>query len=265
MKTLSEIYNSILTGFKKKTNLDIYKGSVIDKYTVSVSSGIEGAYQEIENNKNPHIYTNLSGSNIDSMGILVGCARRENEDDATYLYRMVNWNKSNQCGNSTAIETALLNMNYASNVTYIPYTQGVATGTAFIIPKSLDAETIQNAINETKDRLSNVASASAYIEYVIPKILKVKVVAYMSVYKDEQNVKTNISSKFETYINNIVPGDKLEVGQLNKIGTDESNVSYFSISSIIIDGEELQDLNIIQKLEKKFVFDDITWNMVVNN
>jgi hypothetical protein len=86
----------------------------------------------------------------------------------------------------------------------------------------------------------------------------------MSVYKDEDNIKTNINNKFETYINNLAPGELLEVGQLNKIGTDETNVSYFSISSVIIDGEELQTLSATQKLESKFVFDSITWNMVVS-
>lgn len=265
MKYLSEIYSDIISKFKKKTNLDIYKGSVIDKYTVSVAAGLESAYQTIEDNKNPHIYTNLSGSNTDSVGILVGCARLENEDDASYLFRMINWNKSNQCGNSTAIETSLTNMTYASNVTYVPYTQGVATGTAYIIPKSLDENTIASAIAETKARLANTTAKSSYIEYVVPKILKVQAVVYLSVYKDEDNIKTNIASKFETYINNIAPGDLLEVGQLNKIGTDESNVSYFSISSVIIDGVELQNLSVTQKLEQKFVYDDITWNMVVND
>jgi hypothetical protein len=265
MKTLSEIYDSIVSKFKSKTNLDIYKGSVIDKYTISVSAGIEDAYQEIENNKNPHIYTKLTGSDIDSVGILVGCARMENEDDMTYLYRMLNWNKVNQCSNSTAIEASLLNMNYASNVTFIPYTHGVATGTAYIIPKSLDQQTIDAAIKETKDRLKDITAASSYIEYIVPEILKVQVIAYLSVYKDESNVKQNIANKFQDYINNIAPGSLLEVGKLNKIGIDETNVSYFSISSVIINGVELQDLNIIQKLEKKFVFDDITWNMVVND
>lgn len=261
--SLSEIYSKIVTSFKSKTNLDIYKGSVMDKYTVSVSSGIEDAYTEIENNKNPHIYTNLSGSNIDGVGILVGCSRQDSENDSTYLYRMINWNTSNQCGNSTAIETALLNMTYASNVTYVPYTQGVATATAYIIPTSLDEDTIANAISETKERLADVVSKSTYVEYVVPTILKVQVVCYLAVYKDEDNVKSNIETKFEDYINNLAPGSLLEVGQLDKLGNAETNASYFSVSTVIIDGEELQTLSATQQLTKKFVYDSITWNMVV--
>ncbi len=94
--------------------------------------------KEIEKNKNPHIFTKLEGSDIDSMGILVGCARRANEDDRTYLYRMINWNTANQTANATAIEAALTTLDYSSNVTYVPYTHGVGTATAYIIPKDLE-------------------------------------------------------------------------------------------------------------------------------
>ena len=66
MKSLSDIYNSLINKFKKKTNLDIYKGSVMDKYNIAIADSLHDVYQEIENNKNPHIYTNLSGSDIDS-------------------------------------------------------------------------------------------------------------------------------------------------------------------------------------------------------
>jgi hypothetical protein len=147
----------------------------------------------------------------------------------------------------------------------VPYTHGAATATAYITPKSLDDVTIANAIAETKSRLKDVVSKTSYVEYIVPTILKVEIIAYMSVYKDEDNIKTNINSKFKDYINNLAPGQSLEVGKLNKIGTDEVNVSYFSISSVIINGVELQDLNIVQKLESKFVYDNTTWNMVVNN
>lgn len=264
MKNLNDIYNSILNKFTKKTKLEIAKGSVLDSFILSSANAIEDTYKEIENNKNPHIFTNLKGSNIDSMGMLVGCARQAGETDDNYLYRMLNWNTSNQASNSTAIESALQNMTYASNVTYVPFTEGVGTATAFIIPKKLDSETIDNALKETKERLKNVTSKSSYIKYTVPKMLSVNIVCYISILKDETNVKNNIQKKMETYINNIVPGDELNVGVLNKIGVNEPNVNYFSVSTIIINGKELQDINVMQKLEEKLLYNEIIWNMVVN-
>ena len=263
MKTIEQIHKTIENRFYERTKLTIAEGSTIDNFNNSVSSAIEDAYKEIEDSKNPHIFTNLEGSNIDSMGILVGCARRPDEDDRTYLYRMINWNTSNQASNSLAIETSLTTMTYASNVTYVPYTQGVGTATAFIIPKKLDDETKELAIKETKERLSNVVSKGTYIEYSIPKMLPVRLVVYLSVNRDEDNIKANIQTKFQNYINNIAPGDKLEIGQLNKLGVNEPNVSYFSVSQIYVNNQEVQEISIIQKLEEKLLFDEIIWNMVV--
>lgn len=264
MKNINDIYNSIVSKFKSKTNLEVANGSVIDSYIVATSAAIEDTYKEIENNKNPHIFTKLTGSDIDSMGMLVGCARRPSESDDNYKYRMLNWNTSNQASNSTSIESALQNMEFASNVTYVPFTQGVGTGTAYIIPKILDSENMANAIQETKNRLEFVMSKSSYIEYVVPKMLSVEILVYLSVIKDEKNVKLNIEKKMQEYINSIAPGEYLEIGVLNKIGINEPNVNYFSVSTAILNDKEINDIRVVQKLEEKFLFDKITWNMVVN-
>lgn len=263
MKTINDIYESIINRFKSKTKLDIAKGSVLDSYIISASAGIESVYEEIENAKNPHIFTKLEGSYLDKMGMLVGCARQPGEDDETYKYRMLAWNTSNQAANTTAIETALMNLTNASSATYVPHTQGVGTGTVYIIPKTLSDDNIDKAINEVKEKLANVFSPGSYIEYVVPKIIPVSIVAYLSVYKDEETIKENITAKFAEYINNLAPGEALEVGQLNKIGISEQNVNYFLVSTVIMDNAEMQGISKIQKLQSKFVFDNITWNMVV--
>lgn len=263
MKTIEDIHSSIKEKFYKRTKLEIAKGTMIDNFTNSVSAGIKEALDEIENNKNPHLFTNLKGSNIDSMGMLVGCSRREGEDDDSYLYRLIEWNTSNQASNSTAIETALIKMKYASNVDYVPFTNGVATGTAFIIPTKLDEETKELAIEETKERLQNVISKGTYVEYLIPELIPVRFVIYISINKDYENIKENIKNKIEKYVNSIAPGDSLEIGEINKIGISEQNVKYFSVSQTYIDNKEYQNLSITQKLEKKFLLDEIIWNMVV--
>ena len=67
MRTFSEIYNNIVSSFKKRTNLDITKGTVLDSYLLATTEGLAAAHQEIEDSKNPHIYTNLKGKNIDKM------------------------------------------------------------------------------------------------------------------------------------------------------------------------------------------------------
>lgn len=263
MRTLNEIYTNTVNRFKEKTNLDIAKGSVLDSYVLSTAEALKEAHMEIENNKTPHIYTGLTGDRLDGLGMLVGCPRIGGEEDTVYRSRIINWNTSNQTGNKIAIESALTNLEHSSNATHVPLTQGVGTGTIYIIPKVLSDQSIELAIEEVKTKVRNVISSTSYIEYVIPELLPVEVVVYASILKDELNTKENIEKKFEKYINAIAPGDTLKIGELNKIGVNELNVGYFSVSNILVNGKESHDLEVLQKLESKLVFDKINWNLVV--
>ena len=87
---------------------------------------------------------------------------------------------------------------------------------------------------------------------------------FVSIATGDDNVKQNIISKFISYINNIAPGDYLDIGELNKIGVNEPNVEYFSVSSVFLNNKEVQNLKVIQKLDSKMVFNSINWNKVVN-
>ena len=93
-------------------------------------------------------------------------------------------------------------------------------------------------------------------------MLPVRIVAYISVARDMDTIKSNIESKVETYINSIAPGEDLEIGKLNKIGVNENNVNYFSVAQLYVDDKEIQELSIVQLLESKFLFDEIVWNEV---
>jgi hypothetical protein len=170
MKSLNEIYLNIRQKFYDKSNIDVAENTVVDFYTLASAGGLEEAYKEIDDSKNPHIYTNLKGSDCDSEGLLVGCSRRSGESDESYLYRMMNWTHNNEASNRIAIENALIGLTYASNATYIPYTQGVGTATVYIIPKSYDTAGMEAAISEVKSRIYNVVSPGSHIDYVVPTV-----------------------------------------------------------------------------------------------
>lgn len=262
MKTYNEIYNKIKNSFKKRTKLDIAEGTALDSFTLAAASGIKDAYDEIENNKTPHIYTSLKGRDLDGFGLLVGCTRKAAETDEDYLYRLVRWNKDNQTSNLTAIENALLGLKYANTCKYIPLTCGVGTGSIYIIPKDLSEETCAKAIQEVKEKIRKVSSAQAYIEYVIPEVLDVNIHAYIKVSRDIENAKVNIRESIKDYINNIKPGEYFKIGEINKIGINTNNVDYFMVSNVIINNEEVFETEIIQKLEEKLIFNSIIWNEV---
>jgi hypothetical protein len=125
MKSFTEIYDSLKSKFFNRSKLEIQPGTVMDCFMLSATEALHEAHQEIENNKNPYIFTKLSGEDLDSTGYLVNCPRMPNEDDSTYFHRIINWTYNNATSNIIAIENALLNLTYASYAKYVPLTEGV--------------------------------------------------------------------------------------------------------------------------------------------
>lgn len=265
MKTFSDIYKDIRNKFKRRSNIDITDGTVIDSYILATAESLSEAYREIEESKNPHIYTNLKGTNIDKMGLLINCPRFPNESDDSYLYRCMNWTLINESSNTRAIESALSNLKESSNATYIPYTEGTGTATVFIIPNVYGDIEKEKAITEAKNRLQNVISPDSFITYKICRELPIEVFVYVSFEKgmDEKSIKNNLQVKIKDYINKIAIGDPLSYGMINKLGTQERGVDFFNTTHIKVDGELLSELNTIQTIETKFLFSKINWTVVV--
>lgn len=260
MKTAETIHEALGTRFKARTNKAVRSGSVIDLIHAAVSEEMEDAYIEIENNKNPHIYTNMDSDSLDKTGFFVNVPRETGETDKNYLYRIMNWTCLKAASNLTAINDSLLNMETASNAQYFPGIYGAGTGIVYVIPKTYDTSTISKALEETKERLKNVIDPAAYTEYVVPTIKPIKfVIKISSEDGDIDYIKTNISSLVRLYVNSIAPKEYLSVGSINKIGESVENVDYFNVLITYIDGETKTDLKFLQNLETKFMFDEIVW------
>lgn len=264
MRTSEEIKNTITQVFEEKTNQLIRPGSVIDLYNNSISDSMESMYQEIEDAKNPHLYSKLSGTNLDDMCAMVGIVRRTGETDKTLLYRLHNWTLENAKGNTTAIDVALLDLTYASNVTYVPKVYGCGTGVAYVIPKDYSNETIANALTEAKERLKDVISPSLYIQYIVPRILPVRFQCAISVRSDTDIsiVESLISLRIKNYIDAIAPKEMLSIGTIEKDVLALNTVTYFRIISYSIDSVTQTGIEVLQNVETKMMFDDITWTEV---
>lgn len=259
MRTSDTIQKDIALRFEDKTLKKTQEGSVIDMYNVAVAETLEDVYQEIEDSKNPHIFTGLVGQELDDTGFWVNCPRKVNEDDQSYMYRLKNWTLKNEASNTTAISDALLNPTYASNIDYVPFTKGSGTATCYVIPKYYDNTTISNALAEAAEIVKKIASPSLFVEYIIPAIRSVKLQIFIESGGDITLVKSNIEKKIKEYTNTIAPTGKLKVGDINRIGVIEAQVSYFSVLSLIINNEEVTDIEVLQEIDSKFLFDEITW------
>ena len=108
--------------------------------------------------------------------------------------------------------------------------------------------------------LANVISPSLYVEYIVPSIRGVRLHCFLSTSGDETTIKNNIALKIQEYINGIAPGDNLSVGEIIRLGINETGVEYFNVISLYVDEEQVTDIELIQELETKFLFDTILWS-----
>ena len=223
-------------------------------------------YQEIEDAKNPHLYSKLSGTNLDDECAMVGIIRRDNETDTTLLYRLHDWTLANAKGNTTAIADALLDLTYASNVTYVPRVYGCGTGVAYVIPKDYSDETIGKALSEAKERLSNVADPSLYIQYIVPRVLPVRFQCAIQAADntDLSVLESLIVLKVKEYIDAIAPKDSLSIGAIEKMVLALDAVSYFRVISYSVDNVTETGTEVIQTVDTKLMFDDISWTEEAN-
>lgn len=266
IKTFSEIYESIKSKFYKKSSIDIEKGSVIDMFVSSVADELQDAHQTIEDNKKPYLFTTQEGEELDSTGYFVSCPRYENENDENYFYRLVNWNANNATCNATSINNACKSLQYSNASNYVAYTHGIGTATIYLIPLSYSEEDIQLCLNEAQQVVSRVINPSSRVEFKVPEPRNVKLVAYLDVAEDTDLalLKAELIKNIKDYINGIKPGDKLYLGQINKLGLAPKEVEYFNVVQVYINDEEATDFEILQTVEAKFLFDEIIWWNVEN-
>ena len=230
-------------------------------FMASISEELQEAHQVIEDNKKPYLFTSQTGDELDSTGYFVSCPRYVNESDMNYLSRLINWNANNASCNATSIDNVCKGLEYSNAANYVAYTNGIGTATIYLIPLSYNEEDIELCLKEAQEKVSVVINPSSRVEFKVPEPRYVKLVAYLDMTDgyDESVVKNDILNNIKNYINGIAPGDKMYLGQINRLGLAPKEVEYFNVVQIYIDGEEATDFEILQTIEAKFIFDEIIW------
>lgn len=260
VRSAEDISKTIKNDFLGLTGKVYRDGSAIDFFTEAVSRSMEDAYTEIEKAKNPHIYTNLSGENLDKMGVFVDVPRQNNEGDEDYLYRIMNWTYLKAGANLTAVNDSLLNLEYASDARYYPGIHGAGTGVVYVIPSKYDDDTIAKALKEAKGRIVNVISPESYTEYVVPTPLPVDFVCHLETeIGDTDYLKSVIAKEIKEYVDAIPPNEYLSLGTINRMAMSHDDVDFFSVDGVYINGTFSSDTKILQELESKFLYQETTW------
>ena len=260
MKTAEEIRQDLIARFETRVQDTIEEGSMLDIYNTVLGEIGAQIYEEIDKNRTPHLWSSLEGQQLDDTGTMLNLPRKEGESDDNYKYRLMNWTLSNEASNLTAINDALLTPTYASNIEFRPKVHGCGTAVCYVIPKEYTTYYITNSLWEAQQIVESIASPSLYVQYIVPKILGIRFQCYLtSSTGDIPSIRSNIESKVMEYINNIPPYAYLQIGQVNRIGLNESQVDYFNVQSVMINDVVITNVAFLQDIDTKILFDEIIW------
>ena len=73
------------------------------------------------------------------------------------------------------------------------------------------------------------------------------------------DIKKNLEQRIAEYINAIPPDSYLDIGVINKMGINETGVSYFNVTGLFIDGISITALKSLQDIKSKMILDTIQW------
>lgn len=260
MRTQSEIK----TDLTELLNMEFYEGGFMDNFLTAIAKSEELIYEDIENAKVPYLYSKVlnHANNLEDLGQMYNMPREDGESDENYLYRLVNWKLISEAANQTAVQAAIINPEHASYMEFIPQTNGANTGSVYIIPNVYEEETIMNAINEAKEKVSKVLSPGTYIEYIVPDMTGISLDIKLEVKPElsEEMVQGAITTAIRNYTNNIAPNDYLVIGTINKIGISIEGVEYFNVMQMYINDVPTKSNKNLQSIDKKFILDEVAWS-----
>lgn len=261
IKSFEEIYTNIRDNFRSRSGIDVEPRTVIDMIIKAIADSLHSIHQIVEKNKKPYLFTNQTGEELDDTGYFLNCPRLNNESDQNYLYRLSNWTQRNASCNRVSIEDKCKELKYSSAANYIPYTHGLGTATIYLIPLEYTEEAINRALSEAQEKVSLVIAPTSIVYFKVAQPSLIKLVAYLDIKDgyDKNNAKLQIQLAVKQYINSIAPGDKLLLGEINKIGLNIEGVEYFNIVQLFNNDDELADFEILQTLTAKFLFEEIIW------
>ena len=72
-------------------------------------------------------------------------------------------------------------------------------------------------------------------------------------------IKNELTAMIKEYVNSIAPGDYLSVGVVNRFGVNMPNVDFYNVLSLNIDGQQVSGTKVMQQIDSKFIFDNISW------
>ena len=175
-------------------------------------------YALIEENKNPYLFTNTYGEDLDSLGYWVNLPREADETDEHYKYRLKDWMLTSESSNTRAIENSILYVEPVYKVllnegTQVPTLKKVivASGTKVAIGDDL-AEALTTLLTDSAGKIEFVNTDDK--EQLINAIIKAS-----------KNLKESTESKDWELIGSDIDRLQTLIDQLENVQEQEKSTS----------------------------------------
>ena len=217
-KTKQDLINTAIQRMAENTNINgINVGDVARKFLDVICEIMEEKYNTLKTSHLNAFLSTATGDALDLIGYLVACARKPEEGDDDYRYRISKQVLTIANANQTAVRLAALSANGVKDVILQPFTHGTGSFSVFVVTD--DPYASDSILYEVKDKLEEVKAYGIRVEVFKPKVipvqLKAKIIYNNSVSEYEKTtISARATEKVRDYINSLFPGESFVIYEI---------------------------------------------------
>jgi hypothetical protein len=218
----------------EKTHLDLNEISFrrLEQEGLGVSAGriaklllsiqnenIAGFYEQLKLAHVQPLLSHAQGNNLDLVGELLSCDRKDGEEDEDYRYRISKQSLTLASANETAVRLACLSVPGVDDVILKAYTHGTGSFAVYVVsdtPQTPDS--VLYDVNKALDGMKAYGiRAAAFAPKLIPVELRARIIFDKKVVDlDRQMVRKQAEQLIKDSINQLSVGASLDPRELEK-------------------------------------------------
>ena len=217
-KSQQEIYQQAFHKLTQKTDItSLSPGGIARSFLDIFSDELNETYDILTNSMVIGFVSRAEGVFLDEIGKLVDCDRYPEEDDDNYRYRIVKQNQNLATANEIAIRLACLSVDGVNDIEFKDYLRGIGTFDVYVITN--DPEPSQEILNNVQEMINQKQAKGNDGKVLSPRIITIDMDINLIFYEGtsmdiQRNIRQEVISRIEKYINNQRMGGKIIINQL---------------------------------------------------
>jgi len=194
-------------------------GGIAKLFADIIAKNIAEFYDTLELNHVQAFVTTATGDFLDSIGVLLSCTRKGNEDDETFRKKITKQCLSLAKANESAIRLAVLGIDYVEDVVMKKYSNGPGS---FTIMPIIDSAAQSDVLGKVEETVLDVCSYGEKVIIKLPTLKYVKLTISLTYSgnltdTEKQSIAVTVRTNIINYINSIPIGDALIINELTQV------------------------------------------------